>query len=383
MSYFRTSTEVTVDNPDHIYLDISMINDDRTGTNPTPFLYFNEVRNNPILMNASQYYLSVVRFDMKTGSLPVFLPQVDLTQTDPNKLIYQICLTYDGVESVVNLEWIPQDFNAVPPNTPFNSSDINSAYYNCYSFQHFVLSIMNNAFVSAVTNLNTLCTTAGKVLPSLNPPLCEWDINNFKIIIDADVVGYDPSLIKPINIYFNTPLYSLFSSLDALYYGYNVTNGKNYLLNMKNMDNGNIYVLNNISYIQAYQEFSTLPTIANPVQSLVFATSLLPVVASQVTVPKVFNDLNNYFAGFSNANFANVVTDFEIEVLAGTLYKPLVHYSPTAQYRYIDMTSDTPLQNIDIAIYWKDNYNVLHPFTLQSQNSCNIKILFRKKTAND
>jgi hypothetical protein len=380
MSYFRSSSEL-VDSPDHIYLDISMINDDRTGTNQAPFLYFNETRNNPILMNASQYYLSVVRFDLKTGSLPIFLPQVDLSQTDPNKLIYKICLSYDGIDSVVNLNWIAQDFNARSPENPLDSKDINSAYYNCYSFQHFVLTIMNNAFLTAMNNLVTLVNSAGKVLPTINPPIVEWDINTFKIIIDADILGFDSSLLKPIQIFFNTPLYSLFSSLDALYYGTNVTNGKNYLIYIKNMSNGNIYNLNSINYLQAYQEFSTFPTVSNPVQSIVFATSLLPVVPSQVTVPKVFNDLSNFFSGFSNANFTNVVTDFEIEVLAGSLYKPLIHYNPTAQFRYIDMQSDIPIQNIDIAVYWKDNYNILHPFTLQSQNSCNIKILFQKKNS--
>lgn len=383
MSYFRTATEITKPDPDHIYMDISMINDDRTGLNPTPFLYFNEVRNNPILMNASDYYLSVVRFDMKTGSLPVFIPQVVLTgNTDPNKLIYQICLTYDGLESVVNLTWIPQDQNATPPPSPFSAENINSSYYNCYSFQHFVLKIMNNAFNLALTNLQTLATGAGKVLPSTNPVICEWDINTYKLILDCDVLGYDPNLAKPIQIYFNTPLYALFSSLDAVYYGTNVTNGKNYLINITNMNGGNIYNLNGVNYLQAYQEFSTFPTVGNPIQSLVFATSLFPVVSSQVTVPKVYNDLSNFFAGFNNANFVNVITDFEIEVLAGSLYRPLVHYVPPGEYRYIDMTSNTPLQNIDIAVFWKDNYNVLHPFTLQSQNSCNIKIMFERKVKN-
>lgn len=382
MSYFRTSTEITKPDPDHIYMDISMINDDRTGLNPTPFLYFNEVRNNPILMNASEYYLSVVRFDMKTGSLPIFIPQVDLSQTDPDKLIYQICLVYDGLESMVNLEWIPQDQNAKAPPEPFGVGDINSSYYNCYSFQHFVLKIMNNAFASALANLQTLATGAGKVLPSTNPVICEWDINTFKLILDCDVLGYDPNLAKPIQIFFNSPLYSLFSSLDSVYYGTNVTNGKNNLIKVINMNGGNVYTLGGVNYLQVYQEWSTLPTIANPVQSIVFATSLFPVVSSQVAVPKVFNDLGNFFAGLNNANFANMITDFEIEVLAGSLYKPLVHYVPPGQYRYIDMTSDTPLQNIDIAVFWKDNYNVLHPFTLQSQNSCNIKIMFERKVKN-
>jgi len=380
MDYFKTSSDVSMDEDDHIYLDINMINDDRTGTAPTPYLYFNENRNNPILASARDYYLSVVRFNLQTASLPIFLPQVDLTQTNPNVLIYKICLVYDGIESPVNLVWIPQDFNATPPSLPLDNADINSSYYNCYSYQHFIFAIVNKGFTTAFNNLVSLCATAGKTLPSNYAPFFEWDIPTLKAILDTDVLGYDQNLAKPIEIYFNTPLYTLFSSFDAIYYGTNVTNGKNYKINILNMDGGNIYTLNSVNYLQQYQEYQT-GALWNPVQSIVFTSSLLPVVSTQVCVPKIYNNNSSYFNGLSNSNFSNMVTDFTVGLTNGSEYKSVVSYTPTAQYRYIDLTSNSPLQNIDISVYWKDNYNTLHPLTLQAQCSCNIKILFRKKSS--
>jgi hypothetical protein len=379
MDYFKTTSNVSIDDPDHVYLDISMINDDRTGLARTPDLYFNENRNNPILASARDYYLSVVRFNLQTASLPIFLPQVDLTQSDPSVLIYKICLTYDGIESPVNLVWIPQDFNATPPNVPLNNGDINSSYYNCYSYQHFIFNVVNKGFLTAFNNLVSLCTTAGKVLPTNYAPFLEWDVPSLKAILDTDVLGYDPTLPKPIEIYFNSPLYTLFSSFDALYYGNAVTNGKNYKITILNMSGGNIYTLNNVDYLQQYQEYATAP-LWNPIQSIVFTSSLLPVVVTQVCVPKIYNNDSSYFTSLSNSNFSNMVTDFTVGLTLGSEYKPLIQYNPTAQYRYIDLTSNSPLQNIDISVYWKDNYNTLHPLTLQSQCSCNIKILFKKKS---
>jgi len=301
MNYFKTESNITDEGPEHVYLDINMINDDRTGLQPTPNLYFNESRNNPILTSARDYMLSVVRFNLETASLPIFLPQVDITQTNPNQLIYKICLTYDGIESAINLIWIPQDNNAVPPNDPLDNADINTSYYNCYSYQHFIFNIVNKAFKDCFTNLNALCVAAGKTLPTTNAPFFEWDIPNLKAILDTDILGFDPNLPKPIEIYFNSPLYTLFSSFDAIYYGNSVSNGKNYKITILNMNGGNIYNLNGVNYLQQYQEYQTAP-LWNPIQSIVFTTSLLPVYSTQVCVPKIYNNNSPYFTSLSNSN---------------------------------------------------------------------------------
>lgn len=379
----RTQLNVNSTDADHIYVDIMAINDDRTGTVAAPKLYINESRNNPILMNASDYYLSIIRFNLQTASLPVFLPQVDLTQTDPTKLIYEVCLSYDGIDASQNLIWIPQDYNAQPPSVPLDYTDVNSAYYNCYSYQHFIFACLDKAFQLAFTKLQTLATAAGKTLPSNYPPFMEWDPTTGKAIIDADVLGYDKALAKPIDIYFNTPLYSLFNSFDSLYFGPNVQNGKNYKLTMYNMMNGNIYNLNGVNYLQAYQEFPTFQNAANPISSIVFVSTQIPVLSSNAAKPVVYNELSNVFTSQQNAGFVNMITDFEVAVDPGSLYKNAIAYNPTAEYRLFDLISNNPIQNLDINVFWKDNYGRLIPFTLAAQNTFNMKILFRRKNTID
>jgi hypothetical protein len=376
----RTQLNVNATDADHIYVDMQAINDDRTGTDITPRLYINEARSNPILMNASEYYLSIIRFNLQTGSLPVMLPQVDLTQSDPTKLIYEVCLSFDGIDASQNLIWIPQDFNASPPAVPLNYADINSPYYNCFSYQHFIFACLDKAFQNAFTKLQTLATAAGKTLPSSYAPFMEWNPDAGKAIIDADVLGYDQSLAKPIEIYFNTPLYSLFSSFDALYFGTNVSNGKNYKLTMYNMMGGNIYNLNGVNYLQAYQEWPTFQNASNPISSIVFVSTQIPVLSTNTAKPVVYNELANVFSSQQNAGFSNMITDFEIAVDPGSLYKNAIAYNPTAQYRYFDLISNNPIQNIDITVFWKDNYGKLNPFTLAAQNTFNMKLLFKRKS---
>jgi hypothetical protein len=145
------------------------------------------------------------------------------------------------------------------------------------------------------------------------------------------------------------------------------------------MINGNIYNLNGVNYLQAYQEFPTFQNASNPISSLVFVSTQLPVLSTQTAKPFVFNEFQNIFSSAQNAGFVNQITDFEVAVDPGNLYKNAVAYNPTAQYRYLDLISNNPIQNIDIAVFWKDNYGRLNPFTLQAQCSFNMKILFKRK----
>jgi len=80
--------------PYHIYYTLDLINNDTTGTRALPILKFNEIRNSPFLPSPENYFMSVVRFSVQTPTLPVFIPQVNLGQADPNKLNYSFTMSY-------------------------------------------------------------------------------------------------------------------------------------------------------------------------------------------------------------------------------------------------------------------------------------------------
>ena len=54
--------------PDQVYFDITVSNLQSTVTEP-PVFYFNEQRSSPFLMNPEDYYLSILRFTVETGTL--------------------------------------------------------------------------------------------------------------------------------------------------------------------------------------------------------------------------------------------------------------------------------------------------------------------------
>jgi len=78
---------------DQLYFDITVSNFKSTTSKPPQF-YFNEQRTLPFVRNPEDYYLSILRFTMETGSLPVFIPSIEPNQADRNKTIYSFTLDY-------------------------------------------------------------------------------------------------------------------------------------------------------------------------------------------------------------------------------------------------------------------------------------------------
>ena len=373
---------------DHLYYNITIINSDDGSTSP-PQVNFNEIRNSPYLNNPELYYMSVVRFSLETPTLPLFIPQAKLGQADPDKLIYTITLQWTNNSTGItytqqtNISWAPQNVNDPTPAPPITFQDLGSQYYFCYSYQWFVDRI-NQAFDDCFTALNAQVVGAGASLPTTYAPVMEWAVPTYTAIIDADQAGYDEAMettsTKPIKIFFNAPMYNLFSSFESYNMGYNnITNGKNFQIRIRSVNGLNQLLMPaGWTALQMYQEYTT-SQLWNPVDSIVFTTSLLPVVPELTSVPKVFGSDSKFFNVGNNSNITSVLTDFQVGLTNGAEYKPNIQYTPQAEYRLVDLFGNSPLSAIEVRVFWKDSFGNLQPFYLNAGCTSTIKIMFRKK----
>jgi hypothetical protein len=129
------------------------------------------------------------------------------------------------------------------------------------------------------------------------------------------------------------------------------------------------------------QPYSTGATLC-PIQSLVFTTTLVPVLPQLIGVPRSLSDnVGTGGASGQNDNISNEITDLVVNLVNGTEYFPNVLYLPTAEYRLIDLQTNAPLSGIQINVLWKDVYGIQHDFYLQNGCSCSLKVMFRKKNA--
>jgi len=387
-------------NPDKVYYDLTIANVNNGDVNPanSPVLIFNEQRQNAIINNTGDYYLSIVRFQVDTTSLPILVPIIqDYGQQLPgiptnSKTIYSVTIldntTIPATPHQVYIDWLPQIQNVdVPePSPPSASSPLQaeSEWYFCYNFEWFV-NLVNTALNQALTDAGIPPTPPIPPATLYNIALLGWNTtsNSASLYLDqANFGGANPNY----SLYFNQALFTLFSSFPATYYGsVGVTDGLNYNINVPNTQGLNSIYLPIIApptqtpCIQINQEWDTT-SLWTPISSIVFTSATFPIIPNRLSPPQAFTNgvLVNLNPNSNNSNFAQVITD----IITGDLcYKPTLIYEPTAEYRLIDMVGNTPLTNINIQVFWKSKLGNFVPFRIATGNSCTMKLLFTKKSS--
>ena len=207
----------------------------------------------------------------------------------------------------------------------------------------------------------------------------QLDLGTMKCTLNADANYYSSSTAGSAAIYFNTRLYDLFAGFPFKFQGY--AGDMNYLIPVNNVSSSNTLTTRTgatqtQTYLQAYQEISTIG-LWNPIASIVFTSTTLPIHPTLTSPPQVYNSSSNGMVGSGSTSLTNTLTDFEIAIDSANQYRPEISYAPQGEYRLIDMYSNSNLYKIDLNVYWKDRYGNLKPLRLQPGCSASVKLMFR------
>lgn len=354
----------------NLYYSISITNPNLV-SNTHVFATFTETRSTPIIKNPSNYRLSVTRFIIPSSSIPIQLIPIQYnstTPTDPNLTLYSITLSAGGHTVQQYIEWITEDVEATipPPPTP-TSPAINTnyqQYYSLYNYQHFC-DIVNTAFSTAFTTLKGLIT-----LSSAMPPILTYDGKTqlFTFYVEETYIS------DGINLYMNSLMAGLFfGSLNLITLGHDTVTGKDCQLVIQNTYN-NVWPAGTLNfdlangYYSFQQQFVNVNTPVWQSLSQIVITSDLP-TASQL-VP---NLTSTGVQQQSQSNFKPILTDFNI---VGD--RTAIVYNPSAQYRYIDLQGSSPINTINLQIYWTDTLGNFYPLYIYPTEQINILILFER-----
>lgn len=411
---------------DTLYYNISVTNNitgfDASGnsivTRQNIPLVFNENRTQPYINCACDYFMSVVRFSLDSQSLPVFIPE-PIAGLPSNSVgiatIYAVTIISNGIPYKADVYWFPQDKLAKAPVTADNYTS--NPWWYCYSYEYFI-NLINNAFIQ--------CNIDGALGP---PPFLTYENGVISIIGRESIykTDSDGTLSNPgtNEVYMNTSLYNLFSSLPAIkkvepinipgYNGFNENYQILFVQNPSGLNTINVPVDFNIppvippyTAIKSTCEFSPL-AVWNPVQSIVFTTSLLPVVPELNAKPAIYGSSNNIYTStlvpngqqknpdgsvtslYTNSTYLNnqnaEIRSILFEYVSpasrnGIEYRPTITYEPVAEYRLVDLYDEKPISDLEISAFWKDRYGNLIPFLLTPGASASIKIMFRRKAFN-
>tara|TARA_R110000850_G_scaffold32972_1_gene90339 strand:+ start:44 stop:1324 length:1281 start_codon:yes stop_codon:yes gene_type:complete len=401
--------------PDNVYLDLIITNLKSASTPPIP-INFNENRNSPVISNTGNYNLSIVRFSLETQVLPVFIPVIKIFNdvggynSDPNLTIYSVTLEVLSATTGTTyiqqtfINWVPQNSLTLVPSPPSQTSNNlqsdSSDYYFCQSFTWWtdiILQTMARCFNSLKLQIDNAGENSDDVC-GIEPPLIQFNPDNQTCSLACPSEFFDtydqtvrPAVLNPnaVKLFFNPPLFSLFSSFPSRKTRYEALQGAVFQMLVTNFGGSNqiSYPVTGsltavpptaVLFTQVFQEYSTIQNWC-PVSAIVFTTSTIPVIPNQLSSPLIFaegNILTN--TSGNNSNFQLVLTDLESGELC---YKPNLQYSPTAEYRRISMTGTSPLTNIQLSVFWRNKLGNLVPFYLGSGSSATVKFLFTKVMA--
>ncbi len=164
----------------------------------------------------------------------------------------------------------------------------------------------------------------------------------------------------------------LFSSFPLQILSVGASNGKQYQLC------NNFLIGADLTYPSTItQEYSTTAS-WNSVESIVFTSTQLPIISSQIAIPSLYVNgavINN---NTSNGSLS-IITDL---VANDFQYKPFVIYTPSGQYRWVSLLPNRPIRHIDLQIYYLLRDGSYVPLRLPTGASMSIKLLFSKNFQN-
>lgn len=346
MSYFINEYR----NTDYVYYNAMLTNT----TEGEIEARISEYRSEPIVVNPKDYYLSVVRFNIPTALIPIFI--YPNNNNVPDNTVYTVTLLDSlGVYHKVPLIYTYLSANPQP---------------SIFKVQHFI-DIINTAFFTAYTLM-------GGVKPSTPPYIVFNQVTKLFSLIGEN--GWDVS--TNLGIFMNSNLFLFFEYWEILFNGYNLPNGNDFQILFKNNGN-NIIPASQITppsggvgvnpgYILTQEQASLDKWTA--VRSILFISNTISVKPEYITASS--NQILN-----TNDNSRSILTDFEPQLLSGETIRGYLQYFPQGPYRLIDMTTDTNLKTIDFQLFWQDNKQRIHKIYINQSESVTIKIMFVKKDA--
>ena len=321
-----------------------------------------ETRTSTILEHQKEWVMSVIRFDVDCHGIPINIPAMQAGSKQITQSI--ITIEYKGNYYPTNVQFaIP--FNPASPY-PFNS---------IFNYQDW-LDLVNTAVASSFTDSKIAGT----------PPLFIYNSVNGLIELYVDQNFIPSAAPNQAFILLNSPMIPYFLNFEFIN-KFATTLNLNYFQQI-NINNNNTSPIPAVGSRQGYpisvQTAATLYLVKQMAPSTSSWSSLRSIILTSNLLSfrsELVPNQNNNNTYSANNSFP-ILTDFLVPVDAKVTDSRIVNqYLPTAQYRYIDLTSNSALNTIDIQVHWTDYNGNIYPLYLFSQGVINVKLLFQKRNS--
>lgn len=363
--------DISLPDPDHIYIDGTFYNDSGTNGNPTYLpATLSQIRSSAFLHDPKEWNIAIARFN--------------LADSGPNFRVY----ADNSWDSVNTPEWVAVSYNNTyfdaPVVIPFVSGVIQENIRAAKSIYDY-LDIINAAFLVAQTNLLASPgyagpTGDGQVVMTYDEPSEFYHLNIPDWYGEGGGVGPSPPG-QDIGVHMSHQLYQRFQSFSVainsplLYNNHDVTFIRKWRGN--NAIAGSSIYLGSASVPTRYMVLSqdgSWPSSVSDFYKLVITTNTLPVTPE-------FTDRSSMTSiGGNNNSTTQILTDFVIgrgARMTNNQAEPYVYYPEL--YRLVSLYGSGPLNKWDLTFQTMDRFGQLYPFYVAPNGYIDVKLVFIRK----
>lgn len=388
---------------EHIYYNLRIDNPLDGIDNATDQTTVFDRQTQPIVRKQSDYQVAVEAWSLR-AQLPIFIATIEQgTNTNINLMPFEVCYSFTtgGVTTdfLTQLIWTPDPkfLNAAiaplpkAPNDNNGLQDLltNPGYYWCTKYQRMV-DIINTALTASYTAFNA-------AHPGIHAAACYVQYDAVTGLFGMVAPTSYATGANPAEVYFSVLLYKYIDTINAEFYGFNRPNSKEYRINFQlqageanGWSTGNYYapgtpaatVTTPPALIIMQQETDCRYLWSNIKQILLTSSSISVRNTYMPFFSNPFQFTNRDFDAF-NQNKRSVISyvDYNYASPSPSIQSSLsrdIYYRPT--YRnWQELTSDSPLTNVNLEIFYVTEDNFILPLNLPNKASCSVNLSFRKK----
>lgn len=312
----------------------------------------------PILDKCDDYYCSVVRFTIPLNSVPLFVMPIVPNQGNPDLTPFIIGIRTGGVNFSQPVIYASNNGTLTAP-IQNQTTQVVTPYYFVFEYQNLITAV-------------NLALAAAFVASGLvgNAPYFYLDTSTQLINLVVDVANFAPVApgVPVATIYMNLALVSYFIAFEGTFLGLN-PGGRDFEFDLVRFGFD--------TTIPPFTPAATQKKFSQEYFSLEIWSSLRKIIITTNSIPIIseYTPTNN--SGISST--LPIITDFvpQLEQLGAS--RSIAYYTPTAQYRLVDLKSSEHLNTIDLKIYWQDTASNIFPLLLSFNQQASIKLGFFKK----
>lgn len=346
---------------DNTYLNIVINPLSSLGARDTPAVY-DENLTIPVLSNPSEYYCSVIRFSLPLDTIPILKFPVDVSQNNPN-VSYLVFGIRNALGTMFSEQVIFTPTSNLTAPTPagsapfFTNQQAVSDYYNIFSIRAMVN--MFNAALSAAVTASGLGVASPYYTYDPNTELFSLTVPQAFQATAASIYmnKYAKNFLSSFEFFFDSTTFVD----DYLYY---------HVLTYLPPLVGTNYIF--------YEDYISV-ALWFDLRKIVITSTTLPVN------PESVPSQNPNDGGRTNGlvSYNPIITDYIIAFDLTNQIQTVAVYNPTSQYRLVDMSSNSPLNKINLAFYYYDKFGNQFPVYVSPSQQISIKLgFFRKELYN-